>query len=258
MRGKTIIVTGGGSGIGKGIAKKFAAEGAFVVISGRTMEKLENAKKEIETFEDQVLCVQMDVRQPAAVQEMVNETIKKFGKIDYLVNNAAGNFIAPAEEISVNGWYSVVDIVLNGTWNCTQTVAKEWIKNQQCGSILNIATTYAWTAAPGTVHSAAAKAGVLSMTRTLAVEWGRKYGIRVNAIAPGPIEDTGGADRLWPSEQDFENVLNSIPAKRLGKIEEVANLVYYLLSAEANYINGECVTIDGGQWINNDILSVQK
>lgn len=258
MNDKVIIITGGSSGIGKGIARKFAAEGARVVISGRNLEKLEKAKQEIEKTKGQILCIQMDVRNLADVETMVQRTIEKFGRIDYLVNNAAGNFIAPAEDITVNGWNSVVDIVLNGTWYCTQTVGKEWIKTQHKGSILNIVSTYAWMSAPGTVHSAAAKAGVLSMTKTLAVEWGRKYGIKVNAIAPGPIENTGAADRLWKEESKAKEIINNIPLQRLGQVEEIADIVYFLLSAPAGYINGECLTIDGGQWIDNDILKVQK
>ncbi|MDE5411794.1 2,4-dienoyl-CoA reductase [Alkalihalobacterium chitinilyticum] len=251
MKGNVVIVTGGGSGIGKGMAKKFAQEGANVVITGRTLDKLEEAKKEIETFETQVLCLQMDVRDPEAVKKMVEDTKQAFGKIDHLVNNAAGNFICPSEDLSLNGWYSVVDIVLNGTWYCTQTVGKEWIESRHQGSILNISTTYAWMASPGTVHSAAAKAGVLAMTRTLAVEWGKKYGIRLNAIAPGPIAETGAVEKLWPTDKQAEKVLNSIPSKRLGTTEEVANLAYFLLSPAAQYINGECITIDGAQWLNN-------
>ncbi|MDQ1002188.1 NAD(P)-dependent dehydrogenase (short-subunit alcohol dehydrogenase family) [Neobacillus niacini] len=248
MKEEVVIVTGGGSGLGKGMAKKFASKGAYVVITGRTLEKLNNTKNEIETFQNQVLCIQMDVRDYHSVERMVQETIERYGKVNYLVNNAAGNFKCPSEKLSINGWHAVVDIVLNGTWYCTQTVAKEWINKNQSGSILNISTAYAWTANPGTVHSAAAKAGVLAMTRTLAVEWGQ-YGIRVNAIAPGPIEETGAAEYLFPSEDDKKRLLKGIPANRLGKIEEVANLASYLISNEAQYINGECITIDGGQWL---------
>ncbi|WP_047151404.1 2,4-dienoyl-CoA reductase [Aneurinibacillus tyrosinisolvens] len=250
MKEKVVIITGGSSGMGKAMAKRFAAEGAFVVITGRTLERMEETKKEIEQFDGQVLCVQMDVRNPEMVQHMVDETKKTFGKIDHLVNNAAGNFLCAAEDLSINGWNSVINIVLNGTWYCTQAVGKEWIANGQRGSILNMVATYAWLAGEHVVHSASAKAGVLTMTRTLAVEWGKKYGIRVNAIAPGPIENTGGADRLWESEEAYNRTLNSVPLKRLGTPEEIAGLAYYLLSPEAEYINGECITMDGGQWIN--------
>lgn len=250
MREKVVIVTGGSSGMGKAMAKKFAEEGAFVAITGRNSERLEETKKEIEQFKGQILCYQMDVRDPEKVQDMVRVTNDSFGKIDFLVNNAAGNFICPAEDLSVNGWNAVVNIVLNGTWYCSQAVGKEWIAQGQKGSILNIVATYAWTAGTGVIHSACAKAGVLAMTRTLAVEWGSKYGIRANAIAPGPIANTGGADRLWPSEEAYQQTINSIPAKRLGQSEEVANLAYFLLSPESDFINGDCITIDGGQWLN--------
>lgn len=250
MKDKVVIITGGGSGMGKAMAQKFAAEGAYVVITGRTAERMDQAKQEIEQFDGQVLCVQMDVRDPEKVKHMVDQTKETFGRIDFLINNAAGNFICPAEDLSINGWNAVVNIVLNGTWYCTQAVGKEWIANGQRGSILNIVATYAWTAGAGVIHSASAKAGVLAMTRTLAVEWGTKYGIRVNAIAPGPIANTGGAERLWPSEEAYWRTVDSVPARRLGQPEEVANLAHFLLSPQADYINGECVTIDGGQWLN--------
>lgn len=221
-----------------------------MVITGRNMERLEAAKAEIETFDGQVLCVQMDVRDPAMVQAMVEQTKEKFGRIDHLVNNAAGNFICPAEDLSINGWNSVINIVLNGTFYCSQAVGKEWIATGHKGTILNIVATYAWGAGQGVIHSACAKSGVLTMTRTLATEWGSKYGIRVNAIAPGPIANTGGAEKLFMSEKHYQATLNSVPLGRLGQPEEIANLAYFLLSDQASYINGECVTMDGGQWLN--------
>ncbi|WP_078544483.1 2,4-dienoyl-CoA reductase [Litchfieldia alkalitelluris] len=250
MKDKVVIVTGGSNGMGKAMAKRFAQDGAFVTISGRDPEKLNRAKEEIETFEGQVLPVVMDVRDLEKVQSMVDQTKTAFGSIDYLVNNAAGNFLVRAEDLSPNGWKAVIDIVLNGTWNCTQAVGKEWIKEKKTGSITNIVATYAWTAGVGVVHSASAKAGVLAMTRTLAVEWGKQYGIRVNAIAPGPIEETGGAERLILDEEAVERVLAGIPLNRFGKVDEVANLAAFLFSPEAHYINGDCITIDGGQWLN--------
>lgn len=254
MNGKTVIITGGGSGIGKAMAMKFAAEGANVVITGRNPERLKQAKTEMKSLNGQVLDFQMDVRDPEHVQAMILATKNQFGKIDALVNNAAGNFVCPAEELSINGWKSVIDIVLNGTWYCSQAVGKEWIANNQTGSILNIVATYAWGAGPGTIHSASAKAGVLSMTRTLAVEWGSKYGIRVNCIAPGPIENTEGVARLIETRNVYQEAINSVPLKRFGKAEEIANLANFLLSPEAEYMNGECITMDGGRWLNNQII----
>jgi NAD(P)-dependent dehydrogenase (short-subunit alcohol dehydrogenase family) len=250
LKGKVVIVTGGSSGMGKYMAKRFAEAGASVVITGRNLERLEETKKEIEIESGQVLVVQMDVREMEHVKHMVTETINTFGRIDHLINNAAGNFICPAEKLSANGWNSVINIVLNGTFYCSSEVGKYWIENGIKGSMINMVATYAWDAGPGVIHSAAAKAGVLSMTRTLAVEWGRQYGIRVNAIAPGPIERTGGADKLWESEEAAKRTLSSVPLGRLGKPEEIAELAFFLLSEHAAYINGECITMDGGQWLN--------
>ncbi|MEW9668013.1 2,4-dienoyl-CoA reductase [Ammoniphilus sp. 3BR4] len=255
MKDQVVIVTGGSSGIGKAMAGKFARDGARVVITGRNRERLEEAKREIEQTPDQILCIPMDVREPGKVQYMVEETKRHFGRIDFLVNNAAGNFISPAEDLSVNGWNAVIDIVLNGTWYCTQAVGKEWIRTRHKGSIINIVATYAWSAGSGVIHSASAKAGVLAMTRTLAVEWGSKYGIRVNAIAPGPISDTGGAERLWASEEAYQRTIQSIPSGRLGRPEEVAEVAAFLFSPQSSFINGDCITIDGGQWLNRKSFS---
>ncbi|WP_199426480.1 2,4-dienoyl-CoA reductase [Thermaerobacillus caldiproteolyticus] len=250
MNGKVIIVTGGSSGMGKYMAKRFVEEGSNVVITGRRLEALEEAKKEIESPNGKVLPIQMDVRDPELVAEMVKRTDSEFGRIDALINNAAGNFICPAEKLSINGWNSVINIVLNGTFYCSREVGNYWIQKGQKGSIINMVATYAWNAGAGVIHSACAKAGVLAMTRTLAVEWGRKYGVRVNAIAPGPIERTGGAERLWESEEAERRTLESVPLGRLGTPEEIAALASFLLSDDASYINGECITMDGGQWLN--------
>lgn len=244
---KVVVITGGGSGLGKGMAIKYAKEGWKVVIAGRTAERLEQAKNEIEQFEGQVVTVQMDVRNPEQVDYMVKKTKEHFGQIDVLINNAAGNFIARAEDLSVNGWNSVIDIVLNGTWFCTQAVGKEWIATGKKGSIINIVATYAWNGgAPGVVHSAAAKAGVLSMSQTLAAEWGRSYGIRVNCIAPGGIEGTEGIGRLAATEERRKQAISKIPLGRLGRVEEIAEVAYFLSSKQAAYINGECMNVDAG------------
>ncbi|MBX0356638.1 2,4-dienoyl-CoA reductase [Halobacillus sp. Nhm2S1] len=251
MENQVVIVTGGSSGMGLHMAKRFVEEGAKVAITGRNVERLEEAKKQIAAGkEDHVLTVQMDVREVEDTERMVKETVEAFGRIDHLVNNAAGNFIAPAEELSPNGWNSVINIVLNGTFYCSQAVGKYWIENEIKGSILNIVATYAWNAGAGVIHSASAKSGVLTMTRTLAVEWGTKYGIRANAIAPGPIERTGGAEKLFQSEKAAQRTLASVPLGRLGKPEEIAGLAKFILSEEASYMNGEVVTLDGGQWLN--------
>lgn len=250
MKDQVVIITGGSSGMGKYMAKKFAEDGANVVITGRNEERLQTVKEELEKINSNIQTVQMDVRKPEDVQRMVLETHSHFGKIDFLVNNAAGNFICPAEKLSINGWNSVINIVLNGTFYCAHTIGNYWIEKGIKGSMINMVATYAWNAGPGVIHSAAAKAGVLSLTRTLAVEWGRKYGIRVNAIAPGPIDKTGGAEKLWESEEAARRTLNSIPLGRLGNPEEIADLAAFLFSDKAAFINGECITMDGGQWLN--------
>lgn len=251
MKEKVIIVTGGSSGMGKFMAEKFAKEGAYVVITGRNEENLQKAKEEIEkTSTGKVFSVVMDVRKIEDVQRMIDETVDEFGTIDGLVNNAAGNFVVKAEDLSVNGWNAVIDIVLNGTFYCSQAVMHYWMEEKKAGSILNMVATYAWDAGAGVAHSAAAKAGVLSLTRTLAVEWGRRYGVRVNAIAPGPIERTGGAEKLMLNEKIAERTKQSVPLNRFGKPEEIAELAYFLLSDKAAFINGEVVTMDGGQWLN--------
>ncbi|WP_042223942.1 2,4-dienoyl-CoA reductase [Oceanobacillus manasiensis] len=248
---ETVLITGSTSGMGKHMALKFAGEGLNVVITGRDSEKLKAVKKELlDQVDGSIHAVQLDVRDPDSVKRVVEESVEHFGAIHHLVNNAAGNFIVPAEELSVNGWNSVINIVLNGTFYCSREVGKYWIEQNIKGSIINMVATYAWNAGAGVIHSSAAKAGVLNMTRTLAVEWGTKYGIRVNAIAPGPIERTGGADKLFESEKAAKRTIESVPLRRLGKPEEIADLAFFMLSEKAAYMNGEVITLDGGQWLN--------
>lgn len=250
LQQKTIIITGGSSGMGLAMAKQFVREGANVVITGRDLERLARAKQEILTVGEAVATFQMDVREPDHAKAMVQFAVETFGKVDGLVNNAAGNFIVEAEKLSPNGWKAVIDIVLNGTFYCSSAVGNYWIEQGMKGTMLNMVATYAWGAGAGVIHSAAAKAGVLSVTRSLAVEWGGRYGIRVNAIAPGPIERTGGADKLWESEEQAKRTINSVPLRRLGTPEEIADLATFIMSDKAAYMNGECVTLDGGAWLN--------
>jgi NAD(P)-dependent dehydrogenase (short-subunit alcohol dehydrogenase family) len=248
LKGKTIIVTGGGTGLGKSMAARFGELGANLVIASRREQVIQDAADELRKTGADVLGIPCDVRDPANVKEMVDAAKKQFGKIDVLLNNAAGNFISPTENLSAKGFKTVVDIVLNGTFNCTHAVGKEMIADGG-GSILNIVTTYAWTGSGYVVPSAAAKAGVLAITRSLAVEWA-KYGIRSNAIAPGPFPTKGAWSRLAPPGLGIEKKMkNRIPLKRFGEHIELANLAAYLLSDEAGYINGEVVTIDGGEWL---------
>ena len=247
LNGQTIVITGGGTGLGKSMSRRFGELGANIVISGRRKEKLEETADEFSKLGINVLTCPGDVRKLEDVELMTSQAIDKFGKIDGLLNNAAGNFISPTEMLSPNAFKVVIDIVLMGTWNCTSTIGKEMIKNKK-GNVLSIVTTYAWTGSPYVVPSAAAKAGVLAMTRSLAVEWG-KYNIRFNAIAPGPFPTKGAWSRLMPPGfEDFEDGMkNKIPMKRFGERHELENLASYLMSDGSAYINGEVVTIDGGE-----------
>ena len=262
LKGKTIIITGGGSGLGKSMAARFGELGANLVIASRRQQVIQDAADELRKTGAEVLGLTCDVRDVASVQTLVDRTKKQFGTIDVLLNNAAGNFISPTENLSPNGFKVVVDIVLHGTFNCTHAVGKEMIANGG-GSILNIVTTYAWTGSGYVVPSAAAKAGVLAITRSLAVEWA-KYGIRSNAIAPGPFPTKGAWSRLAPPGLGIEKKMkNRIPLKRFGEHIELANLASYLISDEAGYINGEVVTIDGGEWLKgagqfNDLDKMPK
>ncbi|MEE8340915.1 MAG: SDR family oxidoreductase [Candidatus Neomarinimicrobiota bacterium] len=248
LKGKSIIITGGGTGLGKSMAMRFGELGANLVITSRKQNVLDDSANELRKTGAQVLPIACDVRKPIEVQNVVDRTIKEFKKIDILVNNAAGNFISPTELLSPGGFKVIVDIVLNGTFNFTQAVGKEMIKAKS-GTILNIVTTYAWTGSGYVVPSAAAKAGVLAITKSLAVEWA-KYGIRHVAIAPGPFPTKGAWKRLVPPGFGLEKKMKErIPLKRFGEHIELANLASYLISNEASYINGDVITIDGGEWL---------
>lgn len=247
--GKTVVVTGGGSGLGRAMALAFAAEGARVCVIGRRAEKLEETASLAPR--DAVFGLAGDVRDAARVEEIVGEIVAKTGRIDVLVNNAAGNFVAPSEQLSPNGFKSVVDIVLLGTFYCTR-FAFEALREAR-GAILNIVATYAWSGEPGVVHSASAKAGVLAMTRTLAAEWGR-YGIRANAIAPGPIHTEGTDKNLWSLADIDEQVRRQIPLGRLGRPEDVARAALWLCSDDASWVSGATLAVDGAHWLGGGTL----
>jgi NAD(P)-dependent dehydrogenase (short-subunit alcohol dehydrogenase family) len=251
LKGKVIVVTGGGSGLGKAMTKYFLELGAQVAITSRDLEKLKNTAKELETETGGTcLPLQCDVRHYEEVENMLQEVLKAFGKVDVLLNNAAGNFISPTERLSANAFDTVIDIVLKGTKNCTLAFGKHWIDTKQTSAtVLNIVTTYAWTGSAYVVPSATAKAGVLAMTRSLAVEWA-KYGIRTNAIAPGPFPTKGAWDRLLPGDlaEKFD-MSKKVPLKRVGDHQELANLAAYLVSDFSAYVNGEVIVIDGGEWL---------
>jgi NAD(P)-dependent dehydrogenase (short-subunit alcohol dehydrogenase family) len=250
LKGKVAIVTGGGSGLGKAMTKYFLHLGAKVVITSRNLEKLYGTAKELEDQTGgRVLCVACDVRNWDEVEAMKEATLKEFGRIDILLNNAAGNFISPTERLTHSAFDSILDIVLKGTKNCTLSIGKHWIDSKTPGTVLNIVTTYAWTGSAYVVPSACAKAGVLAMTRSLAVEWG-KYNIRFNAIAPGPFPTKGAWDRLLPGDmKDQFDLAKKNPLKRVGEHQELANLAAYLVSDFSSFVNGEVVTIDGGEWL---------
>ena len=248
LKGKTIIVTGGGTGLGKSMATRFAELGANLVITSRRQNVIDETAKILREHGGKVLAISCDVREADQVESMVEKTVEEFGGIDILLNNAAGNFISPTENLSSNAFKTIVDIVLNGTFHCTQAVGKVMRENKS-GVILNIVTTYAWTGSGYVVPSACAKAGVLALTRSLAVEWA-KYGIRTVAIAPGPFPTKGAWSRLAPPGLGIQKKMtNRIPLKRVGEHIELANLATYLISDQAAYINGEVVTIDGGEWL---------
>ncbi len=241
LKDRVIVVTGGGSGLGAAMALRFAELGAHPVILGRTKEKLDKVVAQM----GRGTAVACDVRDAAAVAEVA----AKLDRVDGLVNNAAGNFLAASEELSPNAFKTVVDIVLNGTFNCTLAFGKKMIAGGR-GSIVNIVTTYAWMGSAFVLPSACAKAGVLAMTRSLAVEWAT-YGIRVNAIAPGPVPTEGAFSRLMPDPAMEEQARNRVPLKRFGTPREIADAATYLMSDGAGYVTGDCLTVDGGEWLRN-------
>ena len=245
LKGKVVVITGGGTGIGLAIAKRLGSLGARVAIGSRNSQHLEEGCSALREHGVDALALQVDVRQPEQVDEMVERTVKHFGGLDILVNNAAGNFICRAEELSPNGWNAVIGIVLNGSFYCSRAAGQYMIASKRGGSIVSILANYVWTGSPGTIHSAAAKAGVMSMTQTLAVEWAA-HGIRVNAVAPGAIESPGAARQLWSTPEAVERITNRVPLKRWGRPDEVADAVAFLVAPQSGYITGEVLTIDGG------------
>lgn len=252
FKDKTIIITGGGTGLGKSMGRYMLELGANLVITSRKKDVLEKAANELmQETGGKVLAVPCDIRKYEEIETVIRETEATFGQIHGVLNNAAGNFISPTERLSHRAFDIVVDIVLKGTYYTTLAAGKNWIAKKQPGVFLNIVTTYAWTGSGYVVPSACGKAGVLALTRSLAVEWA-KYNIRSNAIAPGPFPTEGAWSRLLPGElvKKFDPA-SRIPLKRVGEHQELANLAAYLMSDFSAYVNGEVITIDGGEWLRN-------
>lgn len=254
---KTAIITGGGSGLGRAMAEHLASLGATVVLAGRRPEPLAEGVSRIESKNGKADAIQTDVRDPEQCKRLVDGVVAKHGRVDCLINNAAGNFICPTKDLSPNGWNAVVNIVLNGTFYCSHAAGNAMIADGKGGSILNIVASYAWTGGPGTAHSAAAKAGVVSLTQTLAAEWGR-YGIRTNALSPGVVNTPGSAQRLFPTEEMRAYLASRVPMQRLGTESEIAKAAAYLLSDDASYVNGAVLVADGGLWLNAGLFEFFK
>jgi NAD(P)-dependent dehydrogenase (short-subunit alcohol dehydrogenase family) len=246
LKDKTFVITGAGTGLGAEMARRFAGLGAHCVLLGRRKEKLDEVAAQIEKAGGKASTHSCDVRDFAAVREVAG----RVPQVDGLVNNAAGNFLAAAEDLSANGFKAVVDIVLHGTFHCTSAFGRRMIDSGKGGAIVNIVTTYAWTGSAFVLPSACAKAGVLVLTRSLAVEWAA-YKIRVNAIAPGPVPTEGAFSRLLPDPSMEEMARNRVPLKRFGTPREIADAATFLMSDSAGYVTGDCLTVDGGEWLRN-------
>lgn len=245
---KVVLITGGGTGLGRSMAFAMGKHGATVVIASRKIDVLESAKADFVREGIDCRILTCDVRDILSVEAMVAKVVEECGHLDILVNNAAGNFISPTEYLSAKGFDVIVDIVLKGTFYVTHTVGSYWIKNNIPGTVLNITTTYADSGSGYVVPSACGKAGVNALTRSLAVEWA-KYGIRMNAIAPGPIPTEGAFSRLMPGADWEEKIKNRVPMKRFGTHDELSNLALFLVSDLSTFINGEVINMDGGEQI---------
>jgi NAD(P)-dependent dehydrogenase (short-subunit alcohol dehydrogenase family) len=245
---KTVIITGAGSGLGRVFAIRFAARGATVVLAARKKDRLDATAELVEREGGRAIVAPLDIRQPLQVDEVIRSVKDLTGSIDVLVNNAAGNFLVRAEDLTPNGWNSVVNIVLNGTFYCSSAAGKVMLE-QRRGKILSVVASYAWMGGPGTVHSAAAKAGVVAMSRTLAVEWAGRN-VQVNCLCPGFVDTDQSREVLWPTVEGRTRILDRVPSGRFATPEEVVDAGIFLCGPSADYITGEVLTIDGGEWLN--------
>ena len=248
LEGKVALITGGGSGLGRSMAHRFSALGARIVMGGRREDVLRGTSEELRSLGGEVAYQITDVRDAAQADALVQLAYERFGQLDILVNNAAGNFLARSEKLSAHAFDSVVRTVLHGTFHMTRSAAERWISRERPGVVLNISTPYAWTGAAHVVPSAAAKAGVLALTRSLAVEWAR-YRIRLNALAPGPIPTEGAWERLVPSEDVARTLEENVPMGRFGTHRELCDLATFLVSDASSYITGQVIAMDGGEWL---------
>jgi NAD(P)-dependent dehydrogenase (short-subunit alcohol dehydrogenase family) len=257
---KIAWITGGGTGLGRAMALRFSSLGAALALSGRREAPLLETVEAIRGAGGAAVAATCDVRDPQAVERCLSRIVEEVGVPGVLVNNAAGNFLCPSEDLSPNAFAAVVGIVLHGTFHCTRALGRRWIESKLPGTVLSITTTYAETGSAFVLPSACAKAGVTALTRSLAVEWAR-YGIRLNAIAPGPIPTEGAFSRLLPTQEMATSRLSRIPAGRFGTPEELAELAAYLVSDSSEWLRGEVVTFDGGEWLKgagefNDLLDL--
>ncbi len=252
FRDKVALVTGGGTGLGFEVSRQLLARGArVVVVASRSVEHHERIRAEAANHPGEVDSIGLDVREPDRVDEAFAGVVERHGRLDVVVCNAAGNFVVPSIRLKPKGWRAVVDIALSGTFYSCQSAARV-MKDRGGGSIVTIGSPYAWTGMPGVVHSVAAKAGVLALTRTLGVEWA-PLGIRVNCVAPGPFDSDGAEQNLWPDPAVKQAIADSIPLKRFATVKEVADAVLYLASPAASYITGECLVVDGGGWLGKGL-----
>lgn len=253
---RTVLITGAGTGIGRGFALRAAALGARVAVAGRRENLLQQTVRDIEAAGGQAFACPVDIRKPDAVEAAIDGIVQRTGSIDVLINNAAGNFLVRAEALSANGWNTVINIVLNGTAYCTLAAGRHMLR-QGRGKILSISASYAWTGGPGTVHSAAAKAGVIAMSQTLAVEWGPRN-VQVNCLCPGFVDTEQSRTALWPSDDARSRILDTIPAGRFETVDETVEIGLFLCSPAANYVTGEVLVADGGQWLNKGVFTLPE